>query len=85
ESFIDITRQFGIRRKHVLIHPEDGKMKKVKCWLISKMFIDRLPCLRRLKFEFELDPDMWMFRSKIVVQISWKRNSSYLAKIYRLV
>ncbi|CAF3195914.1 unnamed protein product [Rotaria socialis] len=86
ESFIDITRKFGIRRKHVLIHPEDGnKMKKVKCCLIPKMFIGWLPCLRRLKFEFELDHDMWMFRSTIVVRISWKRNSSYLAKIYRLV
>ncbi|CAF2925146.1 unnamed protein product [Rotaria sp. Silwood2] len=85
ESFIDITRQFGIRRKHVLIHPEDGRMKKVKCWLIPKMFTNWLPHLRRLKFEFELDPDMWNFRTIIVVRISWIRNSSYLAKIYRLV
>jgi len=85
ESFIDITRQFGIRRKHVLIHPEDGKMKKVKCWLIPKMFINWLPHLRRLNFEFELDPDMYNFRTTIVVRINWKQNSSYLAKIYRLV
>ena len=35
-----ITRQFDIRRKHVLIHPGEGEMKKIKCWLIPKMFIN---------------------------------------------
>jgi len=40
ESFIDISRQFGLRRKHVLIHPDEGEMKKIKCWLIPKMFIN---------------------------------------------
>jgi hypothetical protein len=85
ETFIDITRQFGIGRKHVLINPEDDKMKKVKCSLIPTMFINWLPSLCRLKFEFELDPDMWKFRNTIVVQINWKQNSPYLAKIYRLV
>ncbi|CAF2195227.1 unnamed protein product [Rotaria magnacalcarata] len=85
ESFIDITRQFGIRRKHILRHPDDSKMKKVKCWLIPKMFINWLPSLRRLNFEFILDPDLCKFRTTIVVRITWKRNCSYLAKIYRLV
>ncbi|CAF2156656.1 unnamed protein product [Rotaria magnacalcarata] len=81
ESFIDITRQFGIRRKHVLIHPEDGKMKKVKCWLISKMFIDWLPCLRRLKFEFELDPDMWMFRSERIKSVWILQDQHYMCTL----
>ncbi len=58
ESFIDITRQFNIRRKYVLIDPEDGKMNKVKCSRIPEMFNKWLPHLRRLKFEFELDPDI---------------------------
>ena len=35
-----ITRQFDIRRKYVLIHPGEGEMKKIKCWLIPKMFIN---------------------------------------------
>ena len=83
ESFTDITRQFGIGRKHVLIHPEGVEMKKIKCSLIPKMFINWLPHLRQLKFEFELDPNMWSYRTTIVVRINWKQNS-YLAKIYRL-
>jgi hypothetical protein len=84
ESFIDITRQFGIGRKHVLIHPEEDKKKKIKCRLIPKMFINWLPKLRQLKFEFELDPDMWKFRNTIVVRINWNKYT-YLVKIYRLV
>ena len=84
ESFIDITRQFGIRRKHVLIHPGEGEMKKIKCWLITKMFINWLPRLCQLNFEFELDPNMWKFQTPIVIRISWKQNS-YLVKIYRVI